>query len=285
MAKKTITYDITRGMLGADVARLQQTLNATQGETLTADGVYGGQTFSAIKRLQEKSGLAADGQCKGQTLKKIRDLGYPAIEFQVGDGNDDLNWPKKPSSSKLKQPTAAITQGLFGSFEFEHTPVPDNPQKIKILHGWVSQNIITVTVPQLVGVPVPISDAHAVPSDGKVQCHKAAKQKILDLFSAWDSAGLTPKILTWYGCFNARLKRNTIDPVPENLSNHSWGSAFDINAKQNWLGQLPAVMGARGCVREFVSTAIDMGVYWGGHFGSPATIKSRDGMHFEIAKL
>lgn len=284
MAKKKVTYAITRGMLGADVARLQHTLNTTQGESLTADGVYGLMTFNAIRRLQGKFGLTADGQCAGDTLKKARDLGYPAVEFDVGDGNDDFNWPKKPSSSKLKQPTAAITQSLFGTFDFQHSPIPANPQRIRILGGWVSSNIVTVTVPQLVGVPVPISDAHAVPSDGKIQCHKKAKDKILALFAAWDAAGLTPKILTWYGCFNARLKRGTVNPVPENLSNHSWGSAFDITAKQNWLGDLPAVMGQRGCVRELVSAAVDMGVYWGGHFGSPDAIKNRDGMHFEIAE-
>src|SRR5262245_8522400 len=89
MAKKKVTYDIKRGMLGADVARLQKTLNATQGETLTADGVYGAMTVAAIKRLQVKEGLAQDGQCAGATLKKVRDLGYQAIEFDVGDGNDD----------------------------------------------------------------------------------------------------------------------------------------------------------------------------------------------------
>jgi peptidoglycan hydrolase-like protein with peptidoglycan-binding domain len=280
-----VTYDITRGMLGADVARLQKTLNDTQNETLTADGVYGVMTFDAIKRLQARFGLPVNGQCAGDTLKKVRDLGYPALEFNVDNDNKDKNWPKKPSSSKLRSPDSETSQEMFGTFSFQHTPTPDNPQKIRIQGNWVANNIVTVTVPQLIGVPVPINDAHAIPSDGKVQCHKKAKDKILALYAAWDQAGLTPKILTWYGCFNARLKRNTINPVPANLSNHSWGAAFDINAKQNWIGELPAVMGARGCVREFVSIAIDMGVYWGGHFGSAETINKRDGMHFEIAEL
>jgi hypothetical protein len=285
MAFKTVTYDITRGMLGADVARLQKTLNASEGESLVADGVYGVKTFEAIKRLQAKFNLPLNGQCAGNTLKKVRDIGYPAVEFKVGEGNDSPNWPKKPSSTKLKQPNFEITQAMFGKFTFKHTPTPDNPQKIKILGDWVSKNIVTITVPQLVGVPVPINDAHAIPCDGKIQCHKLAKPKILALYAAWEEAGLIPKILTWYGCFNARLKRGTIQPIPKNLSNHSWGSAFDITAKQNWLGDLPAIMGQRGCVREFVSIAIDMGVYWGGHFGAESSISSRDGMHFEIAEL
>jgi D-alanyl-D-alanine carboxypeptidase/Putative peptidoglycan binding domain len=285
MAKATITYDLTRGLLGADVARLQTFLVADSGEALSVDGVYGVMTFNAIKRFQARQGLAQDGQCAGLTLKKARDRGYAAVEFLVGDGNEDSNWPGKPSGAALKQPSASMTGDMFGNFTFTHTPTTDNPQKIKIGGTWVADHISTFTVPQLKGVPIPIDEAHAILSDGKVQCHKLAGPVLIKLFQAWDDAGLAPKILTWYGAFNARLKRGTITPTAGNLSNHSWGSAFDINAPQNWLGHLPAVMGGRGCVREFASIANDLGVYWGGHFGGKETVKSRDGMHFEIARL
>lgn len=285
MAKTLVTYGLTRGLIGADVTRLQQFLVAELGEALVLDGVYGVRTFEAVNKFQARHGLAQDGQCKAETLRKARDRGYPAVEYLVGDGNDDMNWPKKPPPSLIKQPTAEITMGLFGQFSFQHTPTPGNPQKIHILGNWVSNNIRTVTIPQLVGVPIPVGAAHAVPSDGKIQCHKDASETLLKLFQAWEDAGLKPKILTWYGAFNARLKRGTINPIPENLSNHSWGSAFDINAKQNWIGDLPAIMGQRGCVREFVEIANALGVYWGGHFGSSTTIGKRDGMHFEIARL
>jgi peptidoglycan hydrolase-like protein with peptidoglycan-binding domain len=281
---KKVAYDLTRGLLGADVARLQVFLNSQSNAGLTVDGVYGVNTFNAIKRFQTTQGLTVDGQCAGATLKKARDLGYPAIEFQVGGGNDDINWPKKPSASKIKSPSLSEVQAMFGSFSFTHAPTPSNPQNIKIGGNWVAQNIKTITIPQLVGVPIPIDEAHAVLSDGRFTCHKDAAKIFTDLFKAWDDAGLAPKILTYYGAFNARLKRKTVTPLPENLSNHSWGSAFDINAKQNWLGALPAVMGARACVREFVEIANDLGVFWGGHFGMPTSITSRDGMHFEIAK-
>jgi hypothetical protein len=64
------------------------------------------------------------------------------------------------------------------------------------------------------------------------------------------------------------------------LSNHAFGTAFDINADQNPLGHQPALPGEPGCVFELVPIAHKFGFYWGGHFKD-----RRDGMHFEIAVL
>jgi hypothetical protein len=63
------------------------------------------------------------------------------------------------------------------------------------------------------------------------------------------------------------------------LSNHAFGSAFDINYDWNKLGAVPALAGQKGSVRELVSIAQENGFYWGGHF------ERLDGMHFEVAKI
>jgi hypothetical protein len=65
------------------------------------------------------------------------------------------------------------------------------------------------------------------------------------------------------------------------LSNHAFGTAFDINADENQLGSQPALPSEPGCVFELVPIAHKFGFYWGGHFTPPR----RDGMHFEIAKI
>lgn len=278
MAK--VTYDLLRGFLGADVARLQKVLNEAANAGLEVDGVYGGMTATAIRRLQTQHGLEASGDCKGATLNKVRDLGYVPVEFDVTNANRTASFPPRPSPATLPQPTAAITSGLFGTFSFERDPAPDNPEKIRILGGWDSDNIVTVTIPQLVGVPIPLSEARATLSNGKVRCHRNAKAAVAGLFQAWDEAGLTDRILTWDGGFNPRLKRGRTNPVPANLSNHSFGSTFDINASLNPMGHTPKLMGSRGCVRELAVIAIEHGFYWGGHFGS-----NPDGMHFEVARL
>ena len=63
------------------------------------------------------------------------------------------------------------------------------------------------------------------------------------------------------------------------LSNHSFGSAFDINRVDNDFGAVPAFCGRRGSVRELVASANEVGMFWGGRFNT------QDGMHFEISKL
>jgi D-alanyl-D-alanine carboxypeptidase len=63
----------------------------------------------------------------------------------------------------------------------------------------------------------------------------------------------------------------------KDLSNHSWGTAIDLNATWNGRGAIPAMMGDRGCIRELVAVAHANGFYWGGHF------TTKDGMHFEVA--
>ena len=63
------------------------------------------------------------------------------------------------------------------------------------------------------------------------------------------------------------------------LSNHSFGSAFDINVAWNERGHRPALVGEKGSVRELVPITHQWGFWWGGHFSTP------DGMHFEVAVL
>jgi hypothetical protein len=97
----------------------------------------------------------------------------------------------------------------------------------------------------------------------------------VDLFKAWEDAGLKHLILSWGGSYNARFIRGSTT----RLSNHSFGAALDINVAWNPLGAEPALVGKQGSVRELVPLANQHGVYFGGHF------VRRDGMHFEIAEI
>ncbi|WP_203423108.1 M15 family metallopeptidase [Sinorhizobium sp. BG8] len=106
--------------------------------------------------------------------------------------------------------------------------------------------------------------------------HRAAERQLTALWLEWESSGLLDRILTYDGAYVPRFQRKS----KTKLSNHAFGTAFDINAAFNPLGAEPALMGQKGCIRELVSIANKHGFYWGGHF-----LVREDGMHFEVAKL
>jgi hypothetical protein len=108
-----------------------------------------------------------------------------------------------------------------------------------------------------------------------VRVHKKVKAQFLALWKAWETAGLIDRVLKWDGMFVPRLMRGGT-----RLSNHAYGTAFDINEPWNKFKTVPALLGTKGCVRELVPIANDHGFFWGGHFRTRP-----DGMHFEVARL
>jgi hypothetical protein len=154
---------------------------------------------------------------------------------------------------------------LFGSFSYVHSPLPKDTEHIRITDGWDKKNIIGIDVPQI----------SRIAGIGKTYFHKAAAAQLQDLWRDWEAADLLHLVITWHGSYNPRFIRGS----RTHLSQHAFGTAFDINLAWNRLGSLPAFVGQKGSVRELVQIANENGFYWGGHFNR------LDGMHFEIAKL
>ena len=107
---------------------------------------------------------------------------------------------------------------------------------------------------------------------GKIISYTKAHKAVQELFKAWGDDNLISKILTFEGSFNPRVIKSGTTP-----SNHSFGTAFDINGSWNQEGSAPAGIGQKGCLLGLVPRANELGFYWGGFY--------KDGMHFEYAKL
>jgi hypothetical protein len=168
----------------------------------------------------------------------------------------------------LCSPTRKDKDELFGTFEYDDIPGQDG---IVIKGKWTSHNIQKIRIPQL---------AKAVGGSGHVHFHRKGASQLPRLWAEWEKQGLLDLILSWDGAFNPRYKRHCKRRHYVDLSNHAFGTAFDINYKWNKLGKTPAQIGEIGCVRELVPIANDYGFAWGGHYEH-----RKDGMHFEIARI
>lgn len=227
------------------------------------------QQTANIRAMQRRLGVRDDGDFGPRTLAAFHSLADLADSREtqrdtLPDGTLVTDMLTPPSGARSM--TALERTARFGSFEFRPAPVSGMPEAIQITKRSPLFKIAEVHLPQLVGVT-------GFPKSGKVLFHAAAADQLVVLVEAWESAGLLDRILSWAGSYVPRFVRGS----QVTLSNHSWGTAFDINAAWNGLGKTPAQVGETGSVRELVSIAYRLGWFWGGHFSRP------DGMHFEIA--
>lgn len=227
-----------------------------------ADGIFDDEVKEATISFQQKHGLQPDGIVGNKTFGQAMLLGFQGTV----DTRTDKSGPDWPPPPKFKPLVGnAERQNMFGKFNFISAPVPGNAENIHIIDDWEKKNIVTISIPQL--VPIKGSD--------KVRFHKHAAKQMVRLWRDWEKAGLMPHVITWAGSFVPRFVRGS----RTTLSNHSFGSAFDINVAWNTLGAVPALVGQKGSVRELVPIANKNGFYWGGHFSR------KDGMHFEVARI
>ena len=272
----------------AEVQRWQYFLRKRDFAPGSIDADFGINTESATRRFQAREGLAQTGELDERTLQKAQDLGYTIVPDDYYAKRAGPGFPAEPAG--LSSPSNASRNATFTCFNFLQRPLAQRPDREAIVQkgscdggvsDWVAAHIVNIEVPQL---------KFARGFGGRVSCHRKAAPVIKALFEKWEQDDLLHLIISYEGCFVPRYKRKKAPPgsgghglrrsadVPR-LSNHSFGSAFDINRVDNDLGKVPAVCGRRGSVRELVASANALGVYWGGHFAN------LDGMHFEISKL
>lgn len=166
----------------------------------------------------------------------------------------------------------------FGAIRFVAMGTPTNPERVILRAGWAEQNITSVHCPQLERFGRPY-----------VNVHDKAASAFLALWRAWDDAGLLDLIESWNGSWVPRFKRPStslklsIDQRiarcktlgATSLSNHSWGTAFDVNARMWPLGK---PVPADAPYRQLIPIGHSLGWFCGADYRSRP-----DGMHWEYA--
>ena len=137
-----------------------------------------------------------------------------AVSFQP-------TWPPPPSFPPLVGNEALWE--VFGKFSYVASPLRHNEEHITVTDNWVEENIVSVNIPQL---------AYIKNGSTNVAFHKKAKGELQKLWNDWETAGLIHLVKTWNGSYDPRFRRGSSTI----LSNHAFGSAFDINTKWNELG-------------------------------------------------
>lgn len=286
-----MAFQLTRGgaNVPAEVQRWQYFLRR-QGipQVGAIDADFGLNTETGTKFFQVQHGVSATGKVTAATLAAAAEVGYTVVPDDYYTKRAGAGFPLKPANPS--SPTNATRNKDFTCFQFMQRPRAKRPDAEAIVQtgscdgaepDWVAAHIVNVDIPQL---------RHARGSSGRVRCHALAAPMLVALFKQWEKDDLLHLIISYEGCFVPRYKRDQAPPGTaghgqkrsadvKELSNHSFGSAFDINFTDNQLGKVPAFCGQRGSLRELIASANRLGVFWGGHFGK------QDGMHFEISKL
>lgn len=162
---------------------------------------------------------------------------------------------------------ATIHHPIVGTVRFQAT----GNGGLRLLDNWAAANIGTVFIPELKGIPT-----YSGTFSGNVSFYKPAIPQLKAAWAEVGRAGLRNKVLFWSGSFVPRMKRgSTTSP-----SNHSFGTAFDINHQQNPFRRKPAAVGAHGDVHAIADVFRRFGFEWGGDWRN-----TPDGMHFEVNKI
>jgi len=176
------------------------------------------------------------------------------------------SFPCRPNYSVLSEHDK---KRFFGEIEYLPDPCVSNPERIKILNQWDTNNIVHVKIPQF-------KDVTRAPNTGKVAFHKRGADSFVKFWKYVEAENLLPCVKSWHGSYSPRLVRGS----KAVLSTHAYGIAFDLNAKWNPFGGSIASYHEPGCLYDIVDIAIECGFFWGGHFNSVS-----DGMHFELADV
>lgn len=259
------------------LAKLFNEFLQRRGFSAGASDVFDTQSKEGTRQLQQwlidrdpgsrKGRIQVDGNPGNQTfgyacaIDKDDAFNPPAIANAVG-----VAYP--PRLASLPLPALSLQVTTFGEIVAKPAPTASNRERIIITNGFEA-NITTRVVPQLVG-------KDGAPASGKLSMHRLIADQLVALWAAWERLGVVGLVTGFGGLWVPRYVRGST----ATLSNHAWGTAFDVNVSANYLWHLPAFPGENGSLFKLIPVAQDYGFGWGGHYRGRL-----DGMHFEALKV
>lgn len=245
------TQNLAWGSRGTAVSQLQQDLTSLGFDTYGVDGIFGPNTYNAVVRFQQSRGLAVDGIVGPKTKAALNAPGTGTAVSRSGQTDTQ----KYPKLSKVN--------GSFGQFRYREL----SGGRIEVDPVWIANNIVTITLPGL---------------NKNVQVNKAAADNFIQAFTYIKNGTATINgkqvpllslIKTMDGTF---VTRHVNWNPAKGLSNHSWGTAIDINAANHFRYVNPAQEPNDPNVILWEKAFKPAGFSWGNSYG--------DSMHYELLK-
>ena len=289
--------DIDKGKDGP-VRRLQTVLSEQGFYKADIDGKFFDKTLKAVNEFRavenlpaipkptpaEQPEVKAEPKATPETVEDLFEKDSEIKKVNLATLPEDVQTPKgkDPTTDgpSVKYLTDDQRRGLFGRYQFSPYPAENTSgQEITIFNdpatgrNWETDNIESVLIPQLKGIPLYSLDGQK--HSGNVRVHKLIVPQLKGLFEKLEADGLMKLFLTYDGSFMPRYIRGS----KTSLSNHAFGTALDFNAPWNGLGQEPPKVGEKGSLRLAVPYFEAFGFYWGGYFSR------KDGMHIEACKV
>ncbi|MGI6451969.1 MAG: Ig-like domain-containing protein [Syntrophomonadaceae bacterium] len=251
-----VNEDIKLQVEGNSLSYLWDTSKVAPGEyeikVIAEDGVKTGERSIKVA-VKEEPKRNADQQ------PIITNTPNKAVPTQIAQ----INTTSRGITNMNKYPQVSKANGIFGQFRYRDT----TGGRIEVDPSWVAENIVTITLPGL---------------NQKVQVHKLAKDAFLQAFSiiATDTAIVNGKevpLLSLIKTMDGTWVTRHVNWNPSRgLSNHSWGTAIDINAADHFRYVNPSKEPNDPNLILWEKAFKPAGFSWGNRYN--------DSMHYELIK-
>jgi len=259
------------------VENLKLFINDTEQLTVKASQLqYNWDTINLSPGKYEIKILAEDGENSSEKTvsivvkEAIKPLAAPAADKTPDKVAVNADASAKPNYTNVSRgsynssqyPLLSKNNGIFGQFRYRNT----SGGRIEVDPQWVAENIVTITLPGL---------------NQKVQVHKKAAANFIQAFNYIKDGtavvnGKTVPLLSLVKTMDGTyVPRHVYWDSSRGLSNHSWGTAIDINA-QGHFGYVDPNNKNDPNVILWEKAFKPAGFSWGNSYG--------DSMHFELIK-
>lgn len=168
---------LQRGSVGEDVIELQTRLKYNGFYTSKVDGVFGYNTYWAVRNFQDKFGLPVDGIVGAKTKEKL----VKATKYEPGSSGSATNTTTVPSGYSQND-IQLLANAVYGESRGE--PYEGQVAVAAVILNRVSSASFPNTVSGVIFEP----GAFTAVADGQIWLtpNETAKKAVLDAINGWD---------------------------------------------------------------------------------------------------